>query len=134
MGFLGLTNNITYNYTTINLLQILASQVRANVFLTWIISRWAKGTRNGPGVGSGCSAVSSQGEGPGLGQEWGKRGGSRKGSQLVLESTRAASKGTWWGFQGGLKWPRENPGKGGYGGNGQNRAPLDSIARTAFFY
>ena len=75
MGFLGLTNNTTYNYTTINLLQILASQVRANVFLTWIIiSRWAEGTRNGPGVGSGCSAVSSQGEGPGLDQEWGKGG------------------------------------------------------------
>jgi hypothetical protein len=43
---LGVEFRTTYNYTTINLWWIWASQGRANVLLTWNISRWAKGARN----------------------------------------------------------------------------------------
>ena len=50
-----------------------------------------------------CLSVSSQGVGPGLDQEWGK-GGSIKGSQIVLESKQRGCQQ--WNLQVGVpKWP-----------------------------
>ena len=104
-----------------------ASQCLAHLEYIQVGERKAPGI--GPGVGSGCLSVSSQGVGPGLDQEWGKGGPLRARRQCWSPSNGAASSGTSrWGFQSGLKWPRHNPGKGVMGGTGRNRTPLYIIA------
>jgi hypothetical protein len=78
-----------------------ASQCLAHLEYIQVGERKAPGI--GPGVGSGCLSVSSQGVGPGLDQEWGK-GGSIKGSQIVLESKQRGCQQ--WNLQVGVpKWP-----------------------------
>ena len=80
---------------------VRASQCLAHLEYIHVGEQKAPGTC--PGVESGCLSVSSQGVGPGLDQEWGK-GGSIKGSQIVLESKQRGCQQ--WNLQVGVpKWP-----------------------------